>query len=253
MNNPVNQSIKVIIVDDEPLARELLRNYLADVTEVTIVAECADGFEALRQAQALKPDLLFLDVQMPKLNGFEMLEVLGYNPAIVFTTAFDQFAIKAFEMNAIDYLLKPFSKERLLLSLQKAIKQIENNRESRDDSMPVNQVMDHLPEKIERIVTRLGSKVNIIPIDRIHYIESADDYVMVHSELGSHLKEKTMKFFEEHLPIKHFVRIHRSYIISLAQIAAIEPYTKDTHIVTLKCGAKLRASADGYKKLRAML
>lgn len=252
MNDSMNTLIKVMIVDDEPLARELIRNYLVDIPYVQIVAECADGFEALRQAQILKPDLFFLDVQMPKLNGFEMLEVLEYNATVIFTTAFDQYAIKAFEMNAIDYLLKPFSKERLLLSLSKGIDRIVAQRENKILPDANKQNLELLPEPLQRIVTRLGSKVNVIPIDRIHYLESADDYVMIHSDLGSHLKEKTMKYFEEHLPSQHFVRIHRSNIINLAQIAAIEPYTKDTHIVTLKCGAKLRASAEGYKKLRAL-
>jgi two-component system, LytTR family, response regulator len=246
--------ISTIIIDDEPLAREIVRRYTADIESLNIVAECGDGFEALRQIQEHKPDLLFLDIQMPKLDGFELLEVLDYNPAIIFTTAFDQFAIKAFEMNAVDYLLKPFSKERFENAVQKAIQRIGLGKSN------INTSLDNLKENVQesrgtldRVVTRLGSKVTVIPVDRIWYIESADDYVMIYSELGNHLKEKTMKFFDEHLPVNNFVRIHRGSIINLAQIAAIEPYTKDTHIVTLKCGAKLRASAEGYKKLRALL
>lgn len=248
------QPISTIIIDDEPLARELVKRYAADFQALNVVAECGDGFEALRQIQVLKPDLLFLDIQMPKLDGFELLEVLDYNPAIIFTTAFDQFAIKAFEMNAVDYLLKPFSKDRFESAVQKAIQRIGLEKSK------VNTSLENLKENIQesrgtldRVVTRLGSKVTVIPVDRIWYIESADDYVMIYSELGNHLKEKTMKFFEEHLPTNNFVRIHRGSIINLAQIAAIDPYTKDTHMVTLKCGAKLRASAEGYKKLRALL
>jgi two-component system LytT family response regulator len=253
MNTRNHQLIKAIIVDDEPLARELVRKYLQDTPEIEIMAECADGFEALRQAQIHKPDLIFLDVQMPKLSGFEMLEVLGFDAAIIFTTAFDQYAIKAFEMNAIDYLLKPFSKERMLISVKKAMQRIIGIRENINSTELLKASLDNMSGTIDRVVTRLGAKVNVIPVDRINYLESADDYVMVHSEMGSHLKEKTMKYFEEHLPSKNFVRIHRSYIINLSQISAIEPYTKDTHIVSLKCGAKLRASAEGYKKLRAIL
>jgi two-component system LytT family response regulator len=248
------QPISTIIIDDESLARDIVKRYSADFQMLNVVAECGDGFEALRQIQAHKPDLLFLDIQMPKLDGFELLEVLDYNPAIIFTTAFDQFAIKAFEMNAVDYLLKPFSKDRFESAVQKAIQRIGIEKSN------VNTALDTLKENVQesrgtldRVVTRLGSKVTVIPVDRIWYIESADDYVMIYSELGNHLKEKTMKFFEEHLPANNFVRIHRGSIINLAQIAAIDPYTKDTHMVTLKCGAKLRASAEGYKKLRALL
>ena len=248
------QPISTIIIDDESLARDIVKRYAADFQMLNVVAECGDGFEALRQIQAHKPDLIFLDIQMPKLDGFELLEVIDYNPAIIFTTAFDQFAIKAFEMNAVDYLLKPFSKDRFESAVQKAIQRIGVEKSN------VNSSLETLKENVQesrgtldRVVTRLGSKVTVIPVDRIWYIESADDYVMIYSELGNHLKEKTMKFFEEHLPTNNFVRIHRGSIINLAQIAAIDPYTKDTHMVTLKCGAKLRASADGYKKLRALL
>jgi len=248
------QTVSTIIIDDEPLAREIVKRYAAEQQSLNIVAECGDGFEALRQIQLLKPDLLFLDVQMPKLDGFELLEVLEYNPAIIFTTAFDQFAIKAFEMNAVDYLLKPFSKDRFDSAVQKALHRISQEKPQSDNSLgSLKETAQESRGTLDRIVTRLGSKVTVIPVDRIWYIESADDYVMIYSELGNHLKEKTMKYFEEHLPANNFVRIHRGSIINLAQMSAIEPYTKDTHIVTLKCGAKLRASSEGYKKLRAML
>jgi len=248
------QPVSTIIIDDEPLARDIVKRYTSDIDGLTIVAECGDGFEALRQIQEYKPDLLFLDIQMPKLDGFELLEVLDYNPTIIFTTAFDQFAIKAFEMNAVDYLLKPFSKERFNSAVQKAIQRI--SLEKLNDNTSLDKLKENVQESrgtLDRVVTRLGSKVTVIPVDRIWYIESADDYVMIYSELGNHLKEKTMKYFEEHLPVNNFVRIHRGSIINLSQISAIDPYTKDTHMVTLKCGAKLRASAEGYKKLRALL
>lgn len=248
------QTVSTIIIDDEPLAREIVKRYAAEYPSLKVVAECGDGFEALRQIQLLKPDLLFLDIQMPKLDGFELLEVLEYNPAIIFATAFDQFAIKAFEMNAADYLLKPFSKDRFDSAVQKALQRISLEKTNTDNA--IEKLKEQAQESrgtLDRIVTRLGSKVTVIPVDRIWYIESADDYVMIYSELGNHLKEKTMKYFEEHLPANNFVRIHRGAIINLSQMAAIDPYTKDTHMVTLKSGAKLRASAEGYKKLRAML
>ena len=248
------QPVSTIIIDDEPLAREIVRSYASEIEGLKVVAECGDGFDALRQIQVFKPDLLFLDIQMPKLDGFELLEVLDYNPAIIFATAFDQFAIKAFEMNAVDYLLKPFSKDRFQGAVQKAIQRVGLEKANAGTSLET--LKENVQDSrgiLDRIVTRLGSKVTVIPVDRIWYIESADDYVMIYSELGNHLKEKTMKFFEEHLPPNNFVRIHRGSIINLAQISAIDPYTKDTHLVTLKCGAKLRASAEGYKKLRALL
>jgi two-component system, LytTR family, response regulator len=248
------QPVSTIIIDDELLARDIVKRYAADFEQLNIVAECGDGFEALRQIQVHKPGLLFLDIQMPKLDGFELLEVLDYNPAIIFTTAFDQFAIKAFERNAVDYLLKPFSKDRFAGAVQKALQRISVENSSPGNlSESLKELKQESRDTLDRVVTRLGAKVTVIPVDRIWYIESADDYVMIYSELGNHLKEKTMKFFEDHLPPNNFVRIHRGSIINLSQISAIEPYTKDTHVVSLKCGAKLRASAEGYKKLRALL
>ena len=245
--------VKALIIDDEPLARELIKKYLLAHTEIEILAECGDGFEALKAIQLLEPDLIFLDIQMPKLEGFELLEVLQQKPEIIFTTAYDQFAIRAFEMNAVDYLLKPFSKERFDSAVAKAVQWIGKGSKPGDTIDKLQQHVESAQGLIERVVTRLGSKVTVIPVDRIWYIEAQDDYVMIYSELGNHLKEKTMKFFEEHLPSNTFIRIHRGSIINISQIAAVDQYTKDTHLVTLKCGAKLRASEEGYKRLRAYL
>ena len=189
------QPISTIIIDDEALARDIVKRYSADFQMLNVVAECGDGFEALRQIQVHKPELLFLDIQMPKLDGFELLEVLDYNPAIIFTTAFDQFAIKAFEMNAVDYLLKPFSKDRFESAVQKAIQRISIEKSNANTSLDT--LKENVQESrgtLDRVVTRLGSKVTVIPVDRIWYIESADDYVMIYSELGNHLKEKTMNY-----------------------------------------------------------
>ena len=246
--------VKTLIIDDEPLARELIKKYLVSHSEIEVLAECGDGFEALKAIQLLEPELIFLDIQMPKLEGFELLEVLQQRPEIIFTTAYDQYAIRAFEMNAVDYLLKPFSKDRFDNAVAKAIQRIGKGPASVADTIgKLQQHIDSAQGVLERVVTRLGSKVTVIPIDRIWYIEAQDDYVMIYSELGNHLKEKTMKFFEEHLPTNSFIRIHRGSIINISQIAAVDQYTKDTHLVTLKCGAKLRASEEGYKRLRAYL
>jgi two-component system LytT family response regulator len=186
---------------------------------------------------------------MPKINGFELLEVLDNRPQVIFTTAFDEYAIRAFEMNAVDYLLKPFSKERL----QQALARVRSNKTSSQGTESLDQLRSHLDREkgpVGRVVTRLGSKITVIPVEKIWYIESADDYVMITSELGRHLKEKTMKYFEENLPENDFIRIHRSYIINLSQIASVELYEKETHLVVMKNGAKLRASTEGYKRLR---
>jgi two-component system, LytTR family, response regulator len=247
-------TIKAIIIDDEPLARDLVRTYLASHKEIEVIAECGDGFEGLKAIQLHNPDLVFLDIQMPKLEGFELLEVLSQRPEIIFATAYDQFAIRAFEMNAVDYLLKPFSRERFDGAVAKALQRISQNAGKPSDKLvQLQQTIESSQNLVERVVTRLGSKVTVIPVDRIWYIEAQDDYVMIYSELGNHLKEKTMKFFEQHLPANTFIRIHRSSIINISQIAAVDQYTKDTHLVTLKCGAKLKASEEGYKRLRAYL
>ncbi|HSG68740.1 MAG TPA: response regulator, partial [Bacteroidales bacterium] len=227
----MSDKLKVLIVDDESLARDLLKSYLLEMDGIEIAGECENGFEALKAVHELSPDLLFLDIQMPKIDGFELLEVLDPQPGIIFCTAFDQFAIKAFELNAVDYLLKPFSKERLEQAVEKARTRLTIQPEgiSVDPGVQqLKQLLDKQEKTLERVITRLGSKVTVIPVDRIHYLEAADDYVMIHSELGRHLKEKTMKYFTEHLPQDRFVRIHRSYIVNLSEIRSLELYSKDS-------------------------
>lgn len=245
--------MKVLIVDDESLARDLVKNYLEGMKDIEIAGECENGFEALKAIQELQPDLLFLDIQMPKIDGFELLEVLDNKPEIIFCTAYDQYAIKAFEMNALDYLLKPFSKDRLQQAVEKARQRIGTPSREKGTPSPVEKLKNQVAEErktLERVVTRLGSKVTVIPVDRIHYFEAADDYVMIHSELGNHLKEKTMKYFEAHLPQNQFVRIHRSYIVNISEIKTLEHYSKDSYLAVLNNGDKLKVSAEGYKRLR---
>jgi len=246
--------IRVLIVDDESLARDLVRKYLEDIPGVEITGECENGFDALKSVQELKPDLVFLDIQMPKLDGFELLEVLTEKPEIIFTTAFDQYAIRAFEMNAVDYLLKPFSKDRLKQAVEKAKQRIGTASAGAKDVSPgTPALLKHLEDSkqiLERVITRLGSKITVTLVDKIRYIESADDYVMIHSETGDHLKEKTMKYFEEHLPGDQFIRIHRKYIVNITQIKSLELYSKDSYLAFLKTGEKLNVSAEGYRRLR---
>ena len=246
------KKIRTIIVEDESPARDILKYYLKEHDEVEIIAECSDGFTGLKSISELKPDLLFLDIQMPKLTGFEMLEVIDEKPVIIFTTAYDQYAIKAFELNAADYLLKPFPKERLDEALKKAESKILAGREKSD-------IKDILPQKPEltgpvtRIVVRKGNAIQIIPVENVKYIEAQDDYVMVYYSNEKALKQQTMKFYEDNLPGSDFVRIHRSYIVRVKEIKRIEPYGKDNHIAILNSGERLAVSHAGYKLLKGEL
>jgi two-component system LytT family response regulator len=250
----MSDKVKVLIIDDEAPARDLLRNYLMRLQDVEIAGECGNGFEAIKAVQEIRPDVLLLDIQMPKINGFELLEVLDPCPEVIFTTAFDQYAIRAFEKNAVDYLLKPFSLERFSQAIEKARQRIGQADPTGNASVQsLKKQLEEDKQVLDRVVTRLGSKITVIPVDKICYIEAQDDYVMIYSELGHHLKERTMKYFSQHLPQGQFLQIHRSYIINLSQIASIELYEKNTHLVILRCGAKLRASQEGYKRLREML
>jgi two-component system LytT family response regulator len=243
--------LKAIIIEDEELGRELVKNYLKGNDQVEIVAECENGFEGIKALQDLNPDLVFLDIQMPKLNGFEMLEILEEKPEIIFTTAYNQYAIQAFELNAVDYLLKPFSKERLLDALAKAIQRIKT-QEPRNEKIS-RLIQRPLDEILERVVVKSNNKIHVIPVDKIRYLEAQDDYVMIYTFEGKHLKQATMKYFEEHLDPKHFMRVHRSYIIRLDQVNQLEPYGKDSYVAKLKDGPTVRISKSGFKSLKEKL
>lgn len=248
------EKIKVLIIDDEPPARNLVKHYLGIFDNIEIAGECENGFEALKAIQEIRPQLIFLDIQMPKITGFELLELISDPPHIIFTTAYDEFAIKAFEMNAVDYLLKPFSASRFQQAVDRAIERISDK--PTELQQPVKDLRNQLAEavvEIDRVVARQGSRIVVIPTDTIYYVEAQDDYVMIYSSQGNHLKEKTMKYFEAHLPKNGFIRIHRSHIVNVSQIVSVDLYGKDTHLVVLKCGAKLKASAEGYKRLRELL
>jgi two-component system LytT family response regulator len=245
------EKIRAIIIEDEELGRELIKNYLKDQVEIDIISECENGFEGIKIIQELKPDLVFLDIQMPKLNGFEMLEILDEKPEIIFTTAFNQYAIQAFEQNAVDYLMKPFSKDRLLYALKKAIQRIKTNVLNNEK---VNKLIQSpLNEIIERVVVKSNTKISVIPVEKIIYLEAEDDYVMVFTHDGKHLKQATMKYFEEHLDPKEFMRVHRSYIVRIDQVTQLEPYGKDSYVAKLKDGASVYISKSGFKNLKDKL
>jgi two-component system LytT family response regulator len=241
--------MKAIIIDDEPLARNIVKEYLQSYNEIEVAAECSDGFEGMKAIQQIKPDLIFLDIQMPKITGFEMLELLEEPPAVIFTTAFDEFAIKAFESNAVDYLLKPFNKERFDKAVQKYLQQ----QASSSQVQPVLETAAQSPVQQNRIVVKVGNKIKIIPVNQIHYLEAADDYVKIITAEGSFLKKRTMSFFEQSLSNWHFVRVHRSYIINTQLITRIDAHEKDSHLVLLNTGAKLPVSKTGYSKLKDVL
>jgi two-component system LytT family response regulator len=240
--------IKAVIVDDEPLARSVVQEYLEAYNEVEVVQECSDGFEGVKAVQQHQPQLLFLDIQMPKINGFEMLELLEQPPAVIFTTAFDEYALKAFEANAMDYLLKPFSRERFDKAMQKYLherQQQKTTKTSFDEPL--------LPEQAQRIVVKWNGKIKIIPMQEIQYLEAADDYVRIYTAEGAFLKNKTMGYFEKTLSPALFVRTHRSFMINVHQITRIEPYERESYMGILKSGAKVPVSKSGYQKLKAVL
>ena len=241
---------KIITIDDEPLARSIVKEYLQKYPELEVVQECNDGFEGFKAIQQHHPDLIFLDIQMPKINGFEMLELLDQAPAVIFTTAFDEYAIKAFEAHAIDYLLKPFSQDRFDKAIQKWREQKVSSQKNTEDLL---ETASYSPAQSQRIVVKTGSKIKIIPVHDVFYLEAADDYVKVHTQEGNFLKNKTMSHFEKTLDPQQFVRSHRSYIINIQQITRIDPYEKDNHVAILKSGAKVPVSRNGYVKLRTVL
>jgi two-component system LytT family response regulator len=244
---------RALIIDDEPLARLIIREYLMDFAQIEVLQECGDGFEGVKAINQYQPDLIFLDVQMPKINGFEMLELVENPPAVIFTTAFDEYAIKAFETHAVDYLLKPFSKERFFKAVDKWLNQATAAPSQKNTGEILNSVVSASPAQHERIVVKTGTKVKIIPVQDVLYLEADDDYVSIHTLEGSFLKNKTMSFFEQTLDPRQFVRVHRSYILAVQQITRIDPYEKDAHLAILRSGAKIPVSKTGYVKLKGVL
>ena len=242
-----NPSLKAVIVDDEELARGYLRELLAGHPEIEVVADCANGFEAVKVIGETRPDLLFLDVQMPKLDGFEVLELIdqAHLPAVIFVTAYDQYAMRAFDAHAADYLLKPFDAPRFERALERARARIGARQ-------PLAEVVSEARprgERPQRIVVKDGARVHVIPIDKLDYVEAQDDYVALHSGGKSYLKQQTIGAVEALLDPARFVRIHRSVIVNLERVARIEPYGKDSRVAILADGARVPVSRSGYARL----
>lgn len=242
--------IKCVIIDDEPLARLIVREYLQQYPEVEVIQECNDGFEGVKAIMQHQPELIFLDIQMPKINGFEMLELIEAPPAVIFTTAFDEFAMKAFDNNAIDYLLKPFSKDRFDKAFEKWLSK-QNTVSDINEQLTENR--QRTADENSRVVVKTHNQIRIIPIHDIIYLEAYDDYVKMHTTQGMFLKKRTMSSFEQSLSESDFVRVHRSYIIKLDQLTRIEQPEKDVHVALLKNGAKVPLSKTGYSRLKVVL
>ncbi len=244
--------MKVVIIDDEPLARSIVKEYLEDFPEIEITEECNDGFEGVKAILQHKPDLVFLDIQMPKITGFEMLELLEEQPPVIFTTAFDEYAMKAFEAHAVDYLLKPFSKERFDKAMEKWRTQNKSAGSER-----VHKLLDDTALQFEgqmnRIVVKAGNAIKIIPIRDILYIEAYGDYVKIHTKEGFFLKKRTMSFFERSLDGPNFARAHRSFLINIQELNKIEQREKDSHIAILKNGTVVPLSKAGYARIKELL
>ena len=246
-----DKTIRAIIVDDEELARQVVREMLKLHPEVEIVAECANGFDAVRVASELKPDLIFLDIQMPKLDGFEVLELIGQDVAVVFVTAYDEHALRAFEVHAVDYLMKPFRAERFEAALERAKQRIGGTTPFRPEELTA--ATRKPGQYAERIVVKDGTKVQIIPVAKLDYVEAQDDYIALASQGKKHLKQQTISSLEGALDPSSFIRIHRSYIVNLERVTRLEPYGKDTHVVILNDGARLPVSRSGHARLKTFL
>jgi two-component system LytT family response regulator len=244
------QPLKIVIVDDEPLARTVVREF-AERLGMQVAAECANGFEAVKAVSELAPDLMFLDVQMPKLDGFEVLELLGRSVPVIFTTAYDQYALRAFEVHAIDYLLKPFSEERFAEAVSRA-----RARLAAKEEMPVEELVNDARPRtapLERVLIRDGAQVHVLPVERIDFVEAQDDYVCFKSEGKDYLKDQTMGALEAQLDPARFVRIHRSYLLNIERIARVELYAKDSRVAILRDGRRLPVSRAGYARLAKLL
>ncbi|WP_066630096.1 LytR/AlgR family response regulator transcription factor [Labilibacter marinus] len=248
----MSHKISVVIIDDELPARNLIKAYLKKHNNIDVLGEASNGFEGIKVVQELKPDVIFLDIQMPKVTGLEMLEVIDNPPFVIFTTAYDEYALKAFELNAIDYLLKPFSEERFDAALQKAIDGKEKVNK-KVISKTVEETHQLKNERLTRIVVKKGSELNVIPVNEVVYIEADDDYVFIHTADNKFIKSATMKHFQENLDKAQFVRIHRSYILNISKINKIEQYDKESYVAIVNENCKLKVSKSGYKLLKDVL
>jgi len=249
VNGPA--ALRALLVDDEAPARALLREYLGAHAEVEILGECANGFEAVKRIGELAPDLVLLDIQMPKLDGFEVLELVGRDVAVVFTTAYDQYALRAFDVHAVDYLLKPFSAERLAEALARA-----RERLQRGERLPTQEIVGDMRAhagQAGRVLVRDGSRVHVLSMEKIDYVQAQDDYLSFRCDGKDYLKDQTLAQAEAALDPAKFVRIHRSYVLNLDRLARVETDERENRLAVLADGRKLPVSRAGYARLSARL
>jgi two-component system LytT family response regulator len=249
----MSHPLRVVIVDDEPLARAVIREYLRAHHDVEVVAECGNGFAAVKAVAEQSPDLMFLDVQMPKLTGFEVLELIRREVAVVFTTAYDEYALRAFEVHAVDYLLKPFDERRFAEALSRARTRVQSQPPSAPAVDALVSAGQPRQGPVERVLIRDGPQVHVIPVEKIDYVEAQDDYVCFKAEGKQYLKDQTMAALEATLDPHRFVRIHRSYLLNIGRIARVELYAKDSRVAILRDGTKLPVSRAGYARLAKLL
>ena len=247
----MKKKITAVIIEDESLARELLKNYLETFPRINILGEYSDGFSGIMAINSEKPDLIFLDIKLPKISGMELTELIDYKPEIIFTTAYDKYAIRAFEMNAVDYLMKPFSQDRFNKAVHRALERIDGG----ESPVPVELMAKAygIKEQLDRVVVKVKSQIHVIPVEDIYYMEAQDDYVMIYTEKERFLKQRTLKSFEDSLDSSAFVRVHRSYIIRVDKISKLEQFEKESYHLTLGNGAVVPTSKTGYKTLKTAL
>lgn len=251
MAGSVTTRIRVAIVDDEPLAIAVLRELLHEHPEVEVVAECGNGYEAVKAVAELQPDLLLLDIQMPKLNGFEVLELVGRQVAVIFVTAYDEYALKAFQVHAVDYLLKPIGQERLSEALSRAVARL-----GQASTPPIHALLTDaraVDRPLARVLIRDGAQVHVFSVEKIDYIEAQDDYACFRVDGKQHLKDQTLGELETLLDASRFVRVHRSFIVNIERIARVELVGKDQRMAILRDGTRLPVSRSGYARLSALL
>lgn len=240
--------IRSLIIDDEPLAANVVQEYLADFPDFEVLAVCQDGFQGLKAIQEWKPDLIFLDVQMPKITGFEVLELVENPPAVIFTTAFDEYAVQAFDARAMDYLLKPFSKARFAQAITRFLAQRASTQAAEDQ-----EALGNMAEKSNRLVVRVKNEIKVVSTPEVRFFEAQDDYVEIHTAGDKFLKKITLKKLEQALDSGQFVRTHRSFLVNISHISKIEPYERDSFVLKLKSGEKIPVSKSGYSRLRQVL
>jgi two-component system LytT family response regulator len=253
LTRPGEKKITALLVDDEDLARLVLRELVQTHPELTIVAECANGFEAVKAVAEHKPDLIFLDVQMPRLSGFDVLELIGTETAVIFVTAYDQYAMRAFEVHAVDYLLKPIGRDRFEAALERAKSRLGEKPVAAAAAPDLAAAARPPKQFLDRIVVRDGTRVTLIPVGKLDYAEAQDDYVALASEGKKHLKQQTIASLEACLDPDRFVRVHRSYIVNFERVVRIEPYAKDSRIAILADNTRLPVSKSGYARLKTLL